>query len=1416
MSLGEQGDMIDVPSPQPPSAEGDSIKVYVRVRPPVKGTALFNDGDQGQCLSVISSNAVRLNSKPEPKIFTYDHVADIHTTQESVFSVVAKGIIESCMNGYNGTIFAYGQTGSGKTFTMLGPSDDSDNFTHNLRGVIPRSFEYLFYLISREKEKAGDGKDFLCKCSFIEIYNEQIYDLLDPASSGLFLRENIKTGVFVEGVIERVVTSAAEAYQVLSMGWRNRSVASTSMNRESSRSHAVFTVTIESKEKISNLFNIRTSQLNLVDLAGSERQRDTRAEGVRLKEASSINRSLSCLGNVIMGLIDVASGKNRHICYRDSKLTFLLRDSLGGNAKTYIIANVHPGSRCFGETLSTLQFARRAKLIKNKATVNEATQGSLGHLQAEIKRLKEQLAEQRTGHISQDSNVMTAELDPNEWKSRFLEAMLLREKSESEKQGLKEKIGQLKDLCAKKEKILQSNKMIVKFRETNIARLEKLQKESCGGLALDEKDSVIGELREEIQTLKEQIEQDPRVVSYAMENRGLREENKYLRSLESVKRAGDITLHKAAKLEKAFLEASSSEKNAGGPALHLTPTTIENISTVSQERLKARLLQAQSDMSSVKQEYEEYQELTRKKQMEFESEVQCLLKANQHLENILEATKAHKRQEVSQLNKMHVETIKSLTTPTKAAYNLRSRLVLRMSPDGTPSAYGEANAWSQGGDTMNESLPLDMNEQAYEAIAKELQMVQEQLANTQTKLDEEESQKVKLQQQFDKLEHHSAQINELLSSERTDRNKEQQELVTKTRSLEKELQEMQGQNNLLQSEVHDLRVVLCSADKELILVKDEYSTYKLKQDAEHSQLSDKLVDVHLQLDNIRLEHEKNLEEKRSLQDAYDNLQEVVEFKAHEADQLCAKLLQTKEEAEVLRTEMSPVMKLLETEKERNQKLASQLKEDIETNSKELLKALDENDQLKKQYSELNAKSEQQVIELKNLEQSLADSRRNIGDLERACTADKEVVTVLMNQTQEMRSLLSEKTEAVSALTQELEEIKLKYSSAVAAKEEKIAIIDEKQKEIVEMKETMERKTNCFNVQMEILSEDLTNTIEQLEQLTEDSKKQTAIVQMMQEEVEKKEAANRELQTQLNEKNNELQEARCQYGQKVVQTEYDPDTSTNILPQTPTTPSLRIDLIKIIETQEKELNDQKASQATLEFLLEEMESERRAKNEEILQLKSQLCELKNVRLEMEESKRHCRSLEFHLENDQKETQKSNGLTVAELEKSMIKADHNLMEELKTQETLMEKMFIMEAELKETRATLEAEKYTKKELAEKLERARNLEAKAFEEKEACRSKLESASEEKERLTGEIEAIRKQVSSLTEENGKLLGHQNIQQKIQYLVKVKKENSRLIEEVEILKLKLKELSKKPDLNKSTVLDTSASIFREHDENVF
>lgn len=229
-------------------------------------------------------------------------------------------------------------------------------------------------------------------------------------------------------------------------------MASTSMNRESSRSHAVFTITIESMEKSNEIVNIRTSLLNLVDLAGSERQKDTHAEGMRLKEAGNINRSLSCLGQVITALVDVSNGKQRHVCYRDSKLTFLLRDSLGGNAKTAIIANVHPGSRCFGETLSTLNFAQRAKLIKNKAVVNEDTQGNVSQLQAEVKRLKEQLAELASGQTPPES-FLTRDKKKTNYMEYFQEAMLFFKKSEQEKKSLIEKVTQLEDLTLKRKNL---------------------------------------------------------------------------------------------------------------------------------------------------------------------------------------------------------------------------------------------------------------------------------------------------------------------------------------------------------------------------------------------------------------------------------------------------------------------------------------------------------------------------------------------------------------------------------------------------------------------------------------------------------------------------------------------------------------------------------------------------------------------------------------------------------------------------------------------------------------------------------------------------------------------------------------------------------------------------------------------------
>uniref|UniRef100_A0A8B9V3F9 Kinesin family member 15 n=1 Tax=Anas zonorhyncha TaxID=75864 RepID=A0A8B9V3F9_9AVES len=1276
----------------PFSVEGDAIKVYVRVRPPSEGTAL-TDGDQGLCLSVLSSNTIRLHSKPEPKIFTFDYVANMDTTQESVFSTVAKNIVESCMNGYNGTIFAYGQTGSGKTFTMMGPSD-SDNFTHSLRGVIPRSFEYLFFLIEREKEKAGSGKSFLCKCSFIEIYNEQIFDLLDSASAGLFLREHIKKGVFVDGAVEQVLSSAAEAYQVLTMGWRNRRVASTSMNRESSRSHAVFTITVESMEKNNEVVNIRSSLLNLVDLAGSERQKDTHTEGLRLKEAGNINRSLSCLGQVITALVDVGNGKQRHICYRDSKLTFLLRDSLGGNAKTCIIANVHPGSRCFGETLSTLNFAQRAKLIKNKAVVNEDTQGNVNQLQAEVKKLKEQLAQ-----LTSVPSMRAIENGKNSinYMNNFIEAMLFWEKSEGEKKNLLEKIAQLEDLCAKKEKFIQSNKMIVKFREDHIVRLERLHKEAGGSLLPKEQEDLLSELREELQMLREQMEQHPRIAKYAMENHNLREENKRLRSLQSVKKAQEIDAQTIAELEKAFLQASATEKTTGGQHLHSTTISVEGNSLASVEKLKARLLQTQSELASSKQEYEEFKELTKKKHMELESELQSLRKANQHLENILEATKAHKRREVSQLHKLHRETLKNITTPTKA-YQLRSRLVPRISPEISDYHSEDFQCSEEMDDIFKEPVPPEMNEQAYEAIAEELKAAQEQLSTMQTKLDEEESKNMKLQQQINKLEHHSAQIQELLSSERNDWSKERQELLEQIKLLEKQFQDAQSKADILKSEVHDLRIVLQSADKELSAVKLEYNAFKEKQEKEMSQLSSRHMDVQFQLDSVRLEHEKILEEKASLQDDYDNVQEVAKF---ETDQLKQQLEDRRQETEAMKTELCNLLKLLETEKEHNQKL------------------------------------------------TFCGICFYLTSLVLSCA--RFFVTDLMRQIQELRSSINHKTESIDGLTRELEDINCKYNLVLAAKEESKGIIEDQEKKIEELREALERKEI-----RDLLCEDLQHTTDQLTRLTEASKKHDALLQCAQQDITKKEALIQELREQL-----------C--GRELWLIIASGKRFTCKCPKTP--PNFDVNLAKILETHEQEIADRRASAITLEHLVRELNEERRAKNDEILRLKEHLSELENLRLEMQILVENNRNLQSQLTEAQRSASVSDTDIVFLLYAIYVGFS-----------IFCDAFFI--GRLEETKNALRIRENICLEMTQEMERTRALELKAFNEKEEIRSKLEETYEERDRIGKEMDLLRKQVNTLAEENGKLLGHQNLNQKIQYLVKLKKDYAKLTEETEKLRV--------------------------------
>ncbi|KAL7535976.1 hypothetical protein ACHAXR_006842 [Thalassiosira sp. AJA248-18] len=335
---------------------------------------------------------LRNPSSEDSKSFTFDAVFSEKSTQRHIYDVSAAPVVQSVLEGYNGTVFVYGQTGAGKTHTMEGVNEPS-----SLRGIIPNTFEHIFDHIalndSREK--------YLVRASYFEIYNEEIRDLLSQTpQTSLELKESANLGVYVKNLTSTIVKSVSEIDDVLQKGKKNRSVGATLMNAGSSRSHSIFSIVVECCQNE----HIRVGKLNLVDLAGSERQSKTGATGDRLKEATKINLSLSALGNVISALVD---GKSNHIPYRDSKLTRILQDSLGGNTKTgltilslrfilskVMCANAGPADYNYDESLSTLRYANRAKNIKNRPVINEDPKDAmLREYQEEIARLKERLSQ---------------------------------------------------------------------------------------------------------------------------------------------------------------------------------------------------------------------------------------------------------------------------------------------------------------------------------------------------------------------------------------------------------------------------------------------------------------------------------------------------------------------------------------------------------------------------------------------------------------------------------------------------------------------------------------------------------------------------------------------------------------------------------------------------------------------------------------------------------------------------------------------------------------------------------------------------------------------------------------------------------------------------------------------------------------
>ncbi|XP_041995168.1 kinesin-like protein KIN-5D [Salvia splendens] len=460
---------------RPDKEKGVNVQVIVRCRPLSEDEARIhtpvviscNDNKREVCAVQTIAN------KQIDRTFLFDKVFGPSSQQKDLYEQAVCPIVFEVLEGYNCTIFAYGQTGTGKTYTMEGGSRKKNGEYPSDAGVIPRAVRQIFDILEAQHA------EYSMKVTFLELYNEEISDLLAPEETSKFpedkskkpiaLMEDGKGGVFVRGLEEEIVTTANEIYKILEKGSAKRKTAETLLNKQSSRSHSIFSITIHIKECTPEGEEmIKCGKLNLVDLAGSENISRSGAREGRAREAGEINKSLLTLGRVINALVEHSG----HVPYRDSKLTRLLRDSLGGKTKTCIIATVSPSILCLEETLSTLDYAHRAKNIKNKPEINQKMMKSavIKDLYFEIDRLKQEVyaAREKNGIYIPRDRYLQEEAEKKAMSER-IERMELdldsRDKQLAELQDLynsqQQSTAELSDKLEKTEKRLQETEHVL-------------------------------------------------------------------------------------------------------------------------------------------------------------------------------------------------------------------------------------------------------------------------------------------------------------------------------------------------------------------------------------------------------------------------------------------------------------------------------------------------------------------------------------------------------------------------------------------------------------------------------------------------------------------------------------------------------------------------------------------------------------------------------------------------------------------------------------------------------------------------------------------------------------------------------------------------------------------------------------------
>ncbi|KAM7021915.1 centromere-associated protein E [Passerculus sandwichensis] len=1061
-------------------ADEGAVTVCVRVRPLISRE---NASDKVSLHWRSENNTV--SDVSGTKTFSYDRVFHSSDNTQQLYDGVAVPIIQSAVRGYNGTIFAYGQTASGKTYTMMGNEDSV--------GIIPKAIQHVFKIICEIPDR-----EFLLRVSYMEIYNETITDLLCDTrkKKPLGIREDVNRNTYVEDLIEEVVVAPEQVMEWIRKGERNRHYGETKMNEHSSRSHTIFRMIIESRER-SDPANancdgaVMVSHLNLVDLAGSERASQTGAEGVRLKEGCNINRSLFILGQVIKKLCDDPSG---FINYRDSKLTRILQNSLGGNAKTVIICTITPVS--FDETLSTLQFANTAKGMKNTPKVNEVLDDDalLKRYRKEILDLKKQLEE-----VSSKTQIHAMEKDQL--------AQLLEEKNSLQKVQ-EDRIRNLTEMLvtsasfASKEKVKAKRRRRVtwapgKINQANVSFFQDFE----------------NTMPTETKKMKLSLPAVPDVEDSTLENSGY--DSHCLMVPDQISEEDWIAGPNMNWTQKDFeesvqlCEALALEKDIAVNEVNVLQANFDNL-VLENEQLKSEINELKERLKE-KAEIDEFEAL--EKQTQKDHEIQLMHEIT-NLKNLISNAEVYNEELEAEINSK-LEQLKEKENKIKILQNRVEELQkAEVEKKETSFALGDCDKLTEKIQQLNKSLldsetialdakkesaflrseNLELKEKMNELLNDHKQMQKDvQLYQSQIEAGKASYRKMQtdLQRELQSLFQENTRLTSLMEGKVPKDLLSRVELEKKAADLKGELENTLKENALLQKQVNELSEfqslpnTVETQKKEIVERCEELRLLKLENEKLLSEVAD---------NEMRLKHMSEEIEKSK-----DNLTDV-QLKYTKCDEEYVALKQLHEEIEqkyIAASETNEQMKLqiecLSKEAQESKTILDEVK--LELSSK--MKELEEKEAEQKQLLELRENLVRTQQKLKELEQLKEKERISEVRLE---AKDLEIQAVLQQLTEcqeEIKTLtqerddLKKKEEFLQAETEQLrEDIKDTVSMNILAHEDLRNTqnsLKESQKSVKKLEQTVSEKESQILSVEEALGKTIKELQIQISEMTEEMK-----------------------------------------------------------------------------------------------------------------------------------------------------------------------------------------------------------------------------------------------------------------------------------------------------------------------------------------